>query len=120
MHRFKDLKIWSSSIKLVKEVYRISNKFPSREQYGLTQQIQRCTVSIAANIAEGAGRNSNKEFLNFLSIAMGSSFELFTHLTITFELKYIQQTDFDEINIELESLQKMMSGFRQNLKSKLL
>jgi four helix bundle protein len=75
MNRFKDLKVWQKSIDLVEQVYKCTCNFPASERYGIISQINRSSVSIASNIAEGAGRNSQKEFKNFLSIALGSSFE---------------------------------------------
>ncbi len=66
MNNFKELKIWQKSMDLVEKVYKITSNIPIEEKFGLISQIQRCAVSIPSNIAEGAGRNSNKEFRNFL------------------------------------------------------
>ena len=78
MHDYKKLKIWESSIDLVVDIYRFTKSFPKEEIYGLTLQIRRSAVSILSNIAEGCGRNSNKELLNFLSYSNGSTAELDT------------------------------------------
>jgi four helix bundle protein len=75
MHKVEDLKIWQKSIVLAKQVYIVISDLPASEKYGLSSQIRRCAVSIASNIAEGAGRNSNKEFKYFLGIANGSSYD---------------------------------------------
>lgn len=75
MNNFKELVVWQKSIDLSVKIYEIANGFPKEEIYGLSSQIRRCVVSIPSNIAEGAGRNSKKEFSHFLSIALGSSFE---------------------------------------------
>ena len=76
MKNFKNLKVWQKGIELVINVYKDSMKFPKEELYGLTSQIRRSAVSIPSNIAEGSGRNSDKEFNRFLDISLGSSFEL--------------------------------------------
>ena len=72
MNQFKNLKVWQASVDLAVEVYSITSKFPDKERFGLVSQINRSVVSIPSNIAEGAGRNSKKEFNNFLGIASGS------------------------------------------------
>jgi four helix bundle protein len=77
---YRDLNVWKLSIELVKDVYRITQKFPATEIYGLTSQIRRAAISIPSNIAEGQGRTSSKEFRQFLGIAMGSMAELSTQL----------------------------------------
>lgn len=82
MNRYKELKVWQESIELVSQIYSITKFFPKEEIYGITSQLNRASVSIPANIAEGAGRNSNKEFVQFLSIAMGSCAEVETLLII--------------------------------------
>lgn len=79
MNKFRELLVWQKGMDLAEEVYAITKGFPVDERYGLQSQIRRCSVSIASNIAEGAGRNSSKEFMHFLSIALGSSFELETN-----------------------------------------
>ncbi|MFC6996213.1 four helix bundle protein [Rufibacter roseus] len=80
MHNFKELKIWQEAMTLAKKVFELSASFPANEKYGLTSQINRSAVSVPSNIAEGAGRGSDKEFIQFLNIARGSAFELETQL----------------------------------------
>ncbi|MBF9255225.1 four helix bundle protein [Pontibacter sp. 172403-2] len=89
MHNFKELKIWQRSMELAKLVYKTTAQFPANEKYGLTSQINRSAVSIPSNIAEGAGRNSSKEFSQFLSIALGSAFELETQLYLAESFGFI-------------------------------
>ena len=72
MNNYKDLKVWQKSMDLAEKVYMLTSTYPKEEKYGLINQIQRSVISIPSNIAEGAGRNSNKEFRNFLGIANGS------------------------------------------------
>lgn len=88
MKTHKDLDVWKNSISLVKEIYIVSKLFPKDELYGLTNQIRRSAVSVASNIAEGAARNYEKEFIRFLYIAKGSLSELETQIIIAKELEY--------------------------------
>jgi len=88
MTSHKDLKVWQKGIELVKVIYDITKTFPSNEQFGLTSQIRRCSVSIPSNIAEGCGRNSDKELIHFLYIALGSASELETQIIISQELGF--------------------------------
>ena len=82
MHKVENLKIWKKAIELAKSIYLLAADLPSEEKYGLVSQIKRCSVSIPSNIAEGAGRNSQKEFKHFLSITNGSAYELQTQLIL--------------------------------------
>lgn len=82
MHKVEDLKIWKKSLELVKSVYQLSSELPIDEKFGLNSQIKRSSISIPSNIAEGARRNSNKEFKHFLSISNGSTYELQTQLIL--------------------------------------
>ena len=91
MHRFEELKIWQKAMNITEAVYLLSAEFPKEEKFGLKSQIRRSAVSIASNIAEGAGRNTNGEFRNFLSMASGSSNELYTQLLLAYRLKLMQQ-----------------------------
>jgi len=76
MNNFRELHVWKKAMNLVKEIYKSTKHFPKEEQFGLTNQIRRCAVSIPSNIAEGAGRGTKKDFSHFLDIAKGSSYEL--------------------------------------------
>ena len=89
MHNFKELIVWQKSRSLVKDVYKLTQTFPSDEKFGLTQQIRRATVSIPSNIAEGSGRGTNNDFLHFIDIANGSAFEVETQLYLALDLEYI-------------------------------
>lgn len=107
MNNYKELKIWQKSMDLVEKVYKITSNFPIEEKFGLISQIQRCAVSIPSNIAEGAGRNSNKEFRNFLGIANGSANELNTQLLLSIRIDYVKEEDLDEIFNLVTEIQKM-------------
>ncbi|GAA4922232.1 four helix bundle protein [Mucilaginibacter defluvii] len=116
MHNLTELKIWNKAIDLAVEVYKATATFPADERFGLTSQSRRAAVSIPSNIAEGAGRNSNKEFCNFLGIANGSSYELQTQLVISNRLNLIEDDLKDDLLKQIEELQKMNYAFQQRLK----
>jgi len=86
---YKDLNIWQLAVEVVEDVYKITKSFPKEEIYGLTSQMRRCAVSIPSNTAEGFARKSNKEYKQFLYIALGSCAELETQIEISLRLKYI-------------------------------
>lgn len=117
MHNLKELKIWKRAVDLTIEVYKLTKDFPKEEKFGLVSQMRKAVVSIASNIAEGAGRNSNGEFAQFLGIANGSSFELFTQSYISSKLEFMSNTDFEKLEDELNQLQKMIFTFKERLKS---
>ena len=116
MHNLKELKIWNKAIDLTVDVYKATASFPSEERYGLTSQARRSAVSIPSNIAEGAGRNSNKEFNNFLGIANGSSYELQTQLVISNRLDLVNDDLLDALLQQIDELQKMNYAFQRKLK----
>lgn len=117
MRNFRELNIWKEGINLVKETYKLSKQLPKEEKFGLTSQICRAAVSIPSNIAEGCSRNSEIEFKRFLEIAIGSSFELETQLTIISELKYISEEEIKSIIEILNKEQKMINNLISKLKS---
>ena len=118
MHNLKELKIWKKAIDLAVEVYRVTALFPPEEKYGLISQTRRAAVSISSNIAEGAGRNSEKEFKYFSGIANGSSFELQTQLFISNKLILLSNEDLEKMLQQIEELQKMNYGFQNMLNKK--
>jgi len=116
MKNHYDLDVWKKSIELVKEIYKISKNFPKEEIYALTSQIRRAAVSIPSNISEGASRQTDKEFVQFLYIALGSSSELETQIIIAKELSYI-----DNVEIILQQIirvKKMINGLIRHIKQK--
>ena len=119
MHKIEELKIWKKSIKLTKLVYEITLALPSDEKYGLISQIKRSSVSIPSNVAEGAGRNSIKEFKHFLSIANGSAYELQTQLILTTVLNLISKDKIQPVLDLITEVQKMNYSFQKNLESKI-
>ncbi len=117
MHNYKELNVWKKSIDLATEVYRITGDLPKAEMYGLVSQARRSAVSICSNIAEGAGRNTNGEFNQFLGIATGSSFELETQMIIARNLEFINQNEFEISENKITEVQKMLHGFKKHIKS---
>jgi four helix bundle protein len=118
MHHLKELKIWQKSVELSIAIYKVIKHFPKEETYGLTSQIRRAAVSIPSNIAEGAGRDSQKEFVHFLSIANGSAYELQTQLLIAHRLNFIEADTLKALLNELDEIQKMIYTFQKHLQSK--
>ncbi len=117
MHNLKELKIWNKAIDLAVNVYKATSTFPTDERFGLISQSRRAAVSISSNIAEGAGRNSNKEFNNFLGIANGSCYELQTQLIISNKLNLLESGLTEELIDQVIELQKMNYAFQQTLKN---
>ena len=118
MKTHKELMVWQKAMELVKEVYRLVRLLPKEELYALSDQMRRAVVSIPSNIAEGNARESEKEFLHFLSIAQGSNAEIETQLLICRELGYIQE---DNIHLAFklnEEVSKMLRALIKKLKAK--
>ncbi len=111
----KKLDAWKLSFEFVKEIYFATENFPSNERFGLTSQLRRAVVSIPTNIAEGAGRKSKKEFINFLSIALGSISEADTLLLLARDLKFIKPELTDELLIKLDVIGKLIYGLMKSL-----
>jgi len=116
MHNFKELKVWQRARKLVKDIYLILNEMPDDEKFGLISQIRRASVSVPANIAEGAGRNTDADFGRFLDIANGSCFELETLLILAVDLDYLSKSKYDKILKDIEEIQKMIYSLRNKMK----
>ncbi len=114
---YKDLIVWQKSITLVSHIYRISKKFPPEEWYGLASQMQRAAVSVPSNIAEGRGRRSKKDFIQFLYFALGSLAELDTQLIIAEDLFYAQKADYNEAGRLILEIRMMLSKLLSSLKA---
>lgn len=108
---YTELDVWKYSRNLVKEVYLLTKLFPKEELYTLTNQIRRSVVSIPSNLAEGIGRQSNKETIQFLYIAKGSLQETETQLYLSFDLGYISETDLNSILQKIVTNKKLLNGF---------
>ncbi|MEM9830192.1 MAG: four helix bundle protein [Bacteroidota bacterium] len=115
---FRTLRVWESFHEIVLRVYVLTKNFPTSEAYGLTSQIRRASVSIAANIAEGCGRSSDAELNRFLIIAMGSASELEYELLLAKDLSYISQADYEQIQEDIIIAKKMLNNFIKKIKSR--
>ena len=105
MNNFKELKIWQKSVELAVKVYQETKQFPNEEVYGLTYQIRKSVVSVASNIAEGAGRNSKRDFYNFLGISNGSICELETQLIIAQRVNFLNETVLSSLQEQIVEIQ---------------
>ncbi|WP_313095235.1 four helix bundle protein [Empedobacter sp.] len=113
----KDLDAWKISVELVTEIYQLTGNYPKDEIFGLTNQMRRASISIPSNIAEGAARNSKKEFIQFLYIALGSQQELDTQLLISRNLNFITEDSYNQITDKVQTVGKLLNGLIKYLKS---
>lgn len=107
---YEDLKAWQVAMELVLDIYRASRSFPDDEKYGLTSQIGRAAVSVASNIAEGKGRESDKELLRFLSVARGSLYEVQTQLVIVERVGYLSRKEVEALTSRVNEAGRLLSG----------
>jgi four helix bundle protein len=119
MHKFKELRIWQEAMALAKMIYTVTANFPTGEKYGLISQLNRAAVSVPSNIAEGAGRESNREFLHFLNIALGSSFEVETQVLLAHSFGFIADDNFPALAEQIDKTQRMINSFRSSITKKL-
>lgn len=116
MRKFRELEIWNLGRQLATEVYTLTADLPKEEQYGLSSQMRRAAVSIPSNIAEACSRNSNKEFVRFLEIAIGSAFELETQILISEELNFLESEKSQSTINQINTLQMEINSFIKSLK----
>lgn len=115
MNNYQNLKIWEKSMELVEKTYLLMKRLPDDEKFGLISQIKRCSISVPSNIAEGAGRNSNKEFKYFLSVANGSTTELETQVQLTVRLSFVENKEVKEILNLCAEIKKMNYALQKSL-----
>ena len=118
MRPHEKLEVWKKAVDFVVTVYQETESFPNHEKFGLTSQIRRAAVSIPANIAEGAARQSDKEFAYFLSNAQGSSSELETEVLIAHRLDYLSESVYLEMRASLDSIGRMIVGLSRHVRRK--
>ena len=118
MHRYRDLEIWKSSRKFCSSIYKTTAKFPDSEKFGLISQLRRASVSVPSNIAEGSAKSSDKDFLRFLEISLGSCFEMETQLLVSNDVGFLNQVDLDELMKELDRNIQMISKFMSYLRNR--
>ncbi len=110
MTTFRNLNVYTKSKELVKKIYELLKKFPKEEQFALCDQLRRAVISIPSNIAEGSGRNSQKDQAHFYNIAYGSLMEVLSQLDIACDLGYISQVEFNQLELLINEEAKMLSG----------
>ena len=115
MNNFRELRVWQKSIDLVTDIYNALSSYPERERFNLVSQVQRSAVSISSNIAEGCGRHSNPAFKQFLSVSLGSAYELETQLIISNKLNFLKEDSFNSLQSKLVEIQKMIYGLMNTL-----
>ncbi len=115
MNKYQELKIWNKAMDLVEQVYSLLKMLPDEEKFGLISQVKRCSISIPSNIAEGAGRNSPKEFIRFLSIANGSTTELETQLILIVRLKFIPKEKIEGLLKLCTEIKKMNYSLQRSI-----
>lgn len=117
MRNFKELTVWNKVVSLAHQIYELTYDIPRNEQFGLTSQLRRCSVSIPSNIAEGCSRG-DKEFCRFMSISLGSAFELETQLIILSKLGKVSQKQLESLMIHTIEVQKMLAVFISKIKTR--
>lgn len=115
VHNFKKLQLWHLAMDIVELIYSITSEYPSDETFGLTTQTRKSAVSIPSNIAEGCGRGTNPQFVQFLNVAQGSAYELETQLYIAIRLKYSDKKKLEFAVLKINEAQKMIYGLQQKL-----
>ncbi len=115
---FKDLEVWQQAMELAEAVYRITQPFPKEELFVLTSQARRAVVSIPSNIAEGSGRKSDSEFLQFLSIANGSLRELETQMLLAARIGYLAPTQLDPLRTQMDTVGRLLTGLRKSIRQR--
>jgi four helix bundle protein len=118
MRPHEKLDVWKKGIDFVVTLYKTTEKFPKEERFGLTSQLRRAAVSIPANIAEGAGRKSYKEFAHFLSNSQGSASEVETELLIASSISYIEDSSYLTLRSSLDEIGRMLTGLCQHLEKR--
>ena len=113
MQDYKKIDVWKRSYEFSKEIYGITSSFPDEEKFGLASQVRRAAVSIPINIAEGSGRNSRKDFANFIQIAIGSASEVECELLLSKDLNFIDDENFSGLCKEIIEIRKMLISFRK-------
>lgn len=112
---YKELIVWQKAMELAREIFKLTEKFPKSELYGIVSQMRRAAVAIPSDIAEGYGRRSQKEYSRFYAIAYGSGLELETQLILSKELKFAPEKDFQKSEALLTEVLKMLNSMTKKL-----
>jgi len=117
MKDFRQLKVWEKSHQLALAIYKATKEFPKEELYGLTSQIRRSSMSIPTNIAEGCGRNTDKEFARFLQIAMGSASETEYQLILARDLEFLATDSYEKLHNDVEEVKRMLASLLKTIRA---
>jgi len=120
LYSFEKLDVWQLSRKLVGIIYKVTDKFPADEKFGLTSQLRRASVSIASNIAEGSSRNSLKDQVRFIEIGYGSLMEVYTQLCIAVDLSYSSKENVQEVNLLIKELSNKLNALSKSYKQSII
>ncbi len=115
LFNFEKLEVWQDARKFISEVYLFAEKFPKNEKFGLTSQIQRAVVSVAANIAEGSSRFSRKDFARYVQISFGSLMEVLSHGYVAYDQKYIKREELIEIRTQIKKISNKLNSLYRSL-----
>lgn len=115
MHNFRKLAVWSKAMEIAVEIIKLNEALPYYKKSGLARQLERSSVSVTSNIAEGAGRKSIKEYLHFLNIACASSYEMETQILIAQKVDFFQGVDLEPLILKIHSTQKMLFGLSASI-----
>ena len=118
INSYRDLDVWQECRLLVKDIYSLTQKFPKEEQFGLTNQLRRASVSIPSNIAEGCGRKYSKDSIQFFFIARGSLYEMETQLVLASDLDFISKEELEQMEQQVTKCKKLLNGFINYYQSK--
>lgn len=116
-HNFKNLQILREGMELISHTYSMTAKIREFEKFGLVSQLNRCSISIPSNIAEGSSKKSNKYFARYLEISLGSAFEWETQMIVSKNLGYVGEKDFNILEVRINSIQKKLSNFIDKIQS---
>jgi four helix bundle protein len=118
-YSFEKLDVWQDARKFVTEIYKISGTFPSEEKFGLCSQLQRASVSVVSNIAEGVSRQSDKEKIRFIEISYGSLMEVYCQLYISLDLKYLTIDQFETCKMRIDAIARQLSALIKAYKKRI-
>lgn len=115
-HNFKNLQVWQKARLLNKEVYLVTKKFPDDEKFGLISQLRRASISVMANVAEGSGRKTAKDFSHFITMSYGSALEIESLLIASLDLEHLTQEEFNKLEEMINEVQRMLNGLNNSIK----
>jgi len=118
-YSFEKLDVWRDARKFVTEIYKVSGTFPSEEKFGLCSQLQRASVSVVSNIAEGVSRQSDKEKIRFIEISYGSLMEVYCQLYISLDLKYLTIDQFETCKMRIDAIARQLSALIKAYKKRI-